>query len=150
MCKKAKYNLTVIGYTANPKNGSMLFSRSKKSLKKSKENCFNPLKRVYAFFTATLLIAKNKKQIYSFYFRLNNLISPLLIYRVFENKMFGDNLQQITKNHSHFTRKNTPIVPPHSGDSLPGFSHLLNLSPNFKFQKKHNHTKSYQNFLYAT
>jgi hypothetical protein len=64
--------------------------------------------------------------------------------------MFGDNLHYITKNYPHFTCKNTPIVPPHSGDNLPGFSRLLNLSPNLKIQKKHNHTKSYQNFLYAT
>jgi hypothetical protein len=64
--------------------------------------------------------------------------------------MFGDNLHYITKNYPHFTCKNTPIVPPHSGDNLPGFSRLLNLSPNLKIKKKHNHTKTYQNFLYAT
>ena len=90
---------------------------------------FNPLKRVYAFLTARLLIAKNKKQYYSFYFRFNNQISPLLIYRVFENKMFGDNLQYFTKKYPHFTCKNPPIVPPHPGDSLPGFSHFPKVSP---------------------
>jgi len=82
------------------------------------------------YFHPRLLIAKNKKPLNSFYFPFNNLISPLLIYRVFENKMFGDNLQYIPKKHPHFHCKNTPIVPQHSGDSLPGFSHLPRLSPN--------------------
>ncbi|MCD4797617.1 MAG: hypothetical protein K8R19_01225, partial [Methanosarcinales archaeon] len=54
---------------------------------------------------------------------------PLLIYRLFENKMFGDNLHFTTKKNHHFHCKNTPIVPPHSGDSLPGFSHFPRLSP---------------------
>ena len=112
--------------------------------------CFNPLKRVYAFLTASPLIAKNKKPIYSFYFPFNNQISPLLIYRLFENKMFGDNLQYFTKKYPHFTCKNTLIVPPHSGDNLPGFSHLPRLSPNSKIRKKHNHIKTYQIFLYST
>ena len=111
---------------------------------------FNPLKRVYAFLTASLLMPKNKNQKNSFHFPFNNQISPLLIYRLFENKMFGDNLQYITKKHPHFHCKNTPIVPPHSGDSLPGFSHLPRLSPNPKIRKKHNHNKTYQIFLYAT
>jgi len=44
--------------------------------------------------------------------------------------MFGDNLQYFTKKHPHFTCKNTPTVPPHSGDSLPGFSALPRVSPN--------------------
>jgi len=52
-----------------------------------------------------------------------------LIYRLFEIKMFGDNLQYFTKKHPNFHCKNTPIVPPHSGDSLPGFSHFPRLSP---------------------
>ena len=116
---------------------------------KEKE-CFNPLKRVLAILTARLLMAKNKNQKNSFYFRFNNQISPLLIYRVFENKMFGDNLHFTTKKYPHFTCKNTPIVPPHSGDNLPGFSHLPRLSPNSKIRKKHNHLKTYQIFLYAT
>ena len=111
---------------------------------------FNPLKRVYAFLTARLLIAKNKNQKNSFYFPFNNQISPLLIYRLFENKMFGDNLQYFTKKYPYFTCKNTPIVPPHSGDSLPGFSHFPRVLPNSKIRKKHNHIKTYQIFLYAT
>ena len=64
--------------------------------------------------------------------------------------MFGDNLQYFTKKHPRFNCKNMPIVPPHSGDSLPGFSHLPKLSPNSKIRKKHNHIKTYQIFLYAT
>ena len=108
------------------------------------------MKQVFAIFTQRLLIAKNKKPINSFYFLFNCLISPLLLYRVFENKMFGDNLQYFTKKYLHFTCKNTPIVPQHSGDSLPGFSHLPRVSPNSKNGKKHNHIKTYQTFLYAT
>ena len=95
-------------------------------------------------------MTKNKKQYYCFYFPFNNLISPILIYRLFEIKMFGDNLQYITKKYPYFHCKNTPIVPPHSGDSLPGFSHFPRVSPNSKIRKKHNQLKTYQIFLYAT
>ena len=102
---------------------------------------FNPLKRVYAIFTLSLLIAKNKKQYYCFYFPFNNQISPLLIYRVFENKMFGDNLHFTTKKNPNFTCKNTPIVPPHSGDSLLGFSHFPRLSPNSQNNPWRKHPK---------
>ena len=116
----------------SPKTGLCYFHHSIGTVLSILLFCFNPLKRVYAIFTLSLLIAKNKKQYYCFYFPFNNLISPILIYRLFEIKMFGDNLQYFTKKYPYFHCKNTPIVPPHSGDSLPGFSHLPRLSPNSK------------------
>ena len=115
----------------SPKTGLCYFHCFGKTQEtRTPQESFNPLKRVYAIFTLSLLIAKNKKQYYCFYFPFNNQISPLLIYRLFENKMFGDNLQYFTKKYHHFHCKNTPIVPPHPGDSLPGFSRFPRVSPN--------------------
>ena len=113
----------------SPKTGLSYFHLDRWYSERTGEKSFNPLKRVLAIFTPRLLIAKNKKPLNSFYFPFNSLISPLLIYRVFENKMFGDNLQYFIKKYPHFNCKNTSILSPHSGDSLPGFSALPRVSP---------------------
>ena len=55
--------------------------------------------------------------------------------------MFGDNLHFTTKKYHHFTPKNTPIVPQHSGDSLPGFSHFPRVSPKSQNTPWRQHSK---------
>ena len=59
--------------------------------------------------------------------------------------MFGDNLHFTTKKYPNFHCKNTPIVPPHSGDSLPGFFHFPRLSPKSQNTPWRQHPKFHLN-----